>query len=85
MRMKIYIANLLYEVTEADLTQLFDRFDPVDIWLARDDRGRSKGYAMIHVRDDLAGRAAIAELNNQNFRGRRLQVCPARKRFDETR
>lgn len=75
---KLYVGNLSFTTTEAELTELFRQVGQVDTVRIITDRdtGRSKGFAFIEMED--GGDKAIAEMNGKDFNGRALTVNEAR-------
>jgi len=78
--MKIYVGNLSYDVTEADLEQLFSPHGTVQSCTIITDRdsGRSKGFGFVEMGSDQEARTAIAELNGKELGGRTINVNEAR-------
>ena len=79
--MELYVGNLPYSATEADLRQLFEQCGPVLSAKVVADRetGRSKGFGFVQM-DDEAAKAAVQKLNGQDLGGRALRVNEARGR-----
>ena len=82
--MNIYVGNLSFDLTEDELRQAFGSYGQVDSVKIIMDRysGRSKGFAFIEMANDDEGRAAIAEMNGKELKGRPLKVDEARPRND---
>jgi RNA recognition motif-containing protein len=80
MAKKIYVGNLPFQVTEADLTDLFSQVGNVESAQIITDRqtGRSKGFGFVQMADDASFEKAIAEFNGKDFNGRKLTVNEAR-------
>jgi cold-inducible RNA-binding protein len=80
MAKKIYVGNLSYQTTEADLTSMFEQHGNVESARIITDRdtGRSKGFAFVEMTDDDAAEKAIAQLNGKEIGGRALTVNEAR-------
>jgi hypothetical protein len=80
--MRLYVGNLKFTVTSAQLQQLFEQYGPVTSAQVLNDRetGRSRGFGFVEMADDRAGQAAIEALDGQDFDGRRLTVNEARPR-----
>lgn len=79
--MRIYVGNLPYNSTEAELTQLFEEHGEVvsaSIVMDRE-TGRSRGFGFVEM-DDSGGNEAIEKLNGMQFDGRSLVVNEARPR-----
>jgi len=80
MAKKIYVGNLSYQTTEADLTNMFEQHGSVESARIITDRdtGRSKGFGFVEMSDDEAAKTAIAQLNGKEIGGRALTVNEAR-------
>ena len=79
--MKIYVGNLPWRMTSADLEDLFAKFGDVrsaDVVMDRE-TGRSRGFGFVEM-GDTGARAAIEELNDTEVHSRRLRVSQARER-----
>ena len=79
---KIYVGNLSFDAREEDLQELFAQHGEVESVAIITDRdtGRSRGFGFVEMRDDNAGREAIAALNGQEVGGRQLTVNEAKPR-----
>jgi len=80
MNKKLYVGNLLYEVSDDDLRELFAQAGSV---LAASvikfhDSGRSKGFAFVEMETEEAAQKAMDMFNGQDFKGRKLVVSEAR-------
>ena len=82
MAKKIYVGNLSYQTTEADLTSLFEQVGTVEsVQIITDrDSGRSKGFAFVQMSDHEAAEKAIAQFNGKEVNGRALKVNEAKPR-----
>jgi RNA recognition motif-containing protein len=81
---KLYVGNLTYEVTDAELAKMFEAHGAVrsaQVVMDRD-TGRSKGFGFVEMSNDNEAQAAIAALNGQHVNGRALTVNEARPRED---
>ena len=80
--MNIYVGNLSFEATEADLEQAFGEFgDVASVNIIKDrDTGRPRGFAFVEMRDSQSGKQAIDNLNEQQIAGRAVTVNEARPR-----
>jgi RNA recognition motif-containing protein len=78
--MNIYVGNLSYEVTEADLKQEFEAFGEVSsISIIKDNySGQSKGFGFVEMPKLQEGQAAITGLNGKQIKGRAVTVNGAR-------
>jgi RNA recognition motif-containing protein len=82
MPVRLFVGNLSYEATEAELRQHFGTIGPVSYCYLPTDRetGRPRGFAFVEFADDALAHEAISRLNNQPFRGRPLAVKEAQPR-----
>lgn len=78
----IYVGNLPFGTTEAELQELFAQHGEVSRASIVTDRetGRSRGFGFVEMSNDQQGQAAIAALNGKDFGGRALVVNVARPR-----
>jgi RNA recognition motif-containing protein len=79
---KIYVGNLPFSATEADLRGLFEEHgtvDSVNVIVDRD-TGRSKGFAFVEMDDEGNAANAMQALDGKEFDGRDLRVSEARER-----
>ena len=87
MGKKLYVGNLSYDTTSADLKQLFAPHGSVtsaDVIMDRD-AGRSKGFGFVEMSTDAEAQAAISALNGQEQNGRALTVNEAKPREERPR
>ena len=84
MGRKLYVGNIPYDTTEGDLEQLFGQAGAVDtVRVMRDAAtGRARGFAFVEMQSDSDAQAAITQLNEQPFGGRKLTVNEARPQGD---
>jgi RNA recognition motif-containing protein len=77
---KIYVGNLSYNATEAELADIFGEYGEVlsARILTDRDSGRSKGFGFVEMAQDQESEAAIQALNGADFKGRGLIVNEAR-------
>ena len=82
MGKKLYVGNLSYNVSSADLEQMFGAHGTVTSAQVIEDRetGRSKGFGFVEMNSDAEAQAAITALNGQEHDGRALTVNEARPR-----
>ena len=72
--MEIYVGNLPYAASAADVAALFEPFGAPDVHVMTDRAtGRSRGFAFVTM-PDAAARAAIAALHGRTLDGRTLRV-----------
>ncbi|MCA9120679.1 MAG: RNA-binding protein [Planctomycetaceae bacterium] len=84
--MNIYVGNLSFEATEADIEQAFGEYGEVQTVNIVKDRetGRSRGFGFVEMRDAQAAKQAIDGVNMREIAGRAVTVNEARPR-DERR
>lgn len=80
--MNIFVAGLNYNISEAELGDLFAEYGEIASVKIVFDRetGRSKGYGFVEMPDDAAGNSAIEALNGAEIEGRAIAVSVARPR-----
>ncbi len=78
----LYVGNLPYTTTNAELEALFTPFGKVDRVQVVFDResGRSRGFGFVEMPDQLEADAAIERLNGSDMGGRALAVNIAKPR-----
>ena len=82
MEVKVYVGNLSYTTTEADLRTLFAKAGQVaSVALIKDrDTGNSKGFAFVEMNTQAEAEKAISMLNGFNLEDRELKVNLAKPR-----
>ncbi|MBE9247949.1 RNA-binding protein [Dolichospermum sp. LEGE 00240] len=85
--MTIYVGNLSYRATEADLRTVFADYGEVKRVVLPTDRetGRVRGFAFVDMIEDSQEDAAITELDGAEWMGRKLRVNKAKPREDNRR
>lgn len=85
MFMNIYVANLPYSLSDAELREAFEQHGSVDSATIIKDRdsGRSRGFGFVEMPDDAEAQTAIEELNGYPLGGRELTVNKARPRREK--
>ena len=80
--MNIYVGNLSYRMTEAELRELFVAFGEIKRAVIVKDREtkRSKGFGFVEMDDDVAAQKAIDATNEKEVGGRTLRVNEAKPR-----
>lgn len=84
MGKKLYVGNLSYGVTNANLEEMFATFGGVrsaQVIMDRD-TGRSKGFGFVEMENDNSANDAIQGLHEKEFEGRPLTVNEAKPRED---
>jgi cold-inducible RNA-binding protein len=82
MPVRLFVGNLSYDATEAELREHFGTVGPVTYCYLPTDRetGRMRGFAFVEYGDDNHAQQAISRLNNQLFKSRPLAVKEAQPR-----
>ena len=82
MGKRIYVGNLPWATTTADLESMFGEHGAVTTAEVIMDRatGRSRGFGFVQMSDDTEADSAINSLNGQEINGRPLVVNEARER-----
>ncbi|MGF1515417.1 MAG: RNA recognition motif domain-containing protein [Elainellaceae cyanobacterium] len=80
--MSIYVGNLSYDVTEADLKTVFEEYGSVKRVQLPTDRetGRMRGFGFVEMSEDAEEQAAIEALDGAEWMGRDLKVNKAKPR-----
>lgn len=80
--MKLYVGNLSFSTTEAQLRETFEAFGQVaSASLVMDrDTGRPRGFGFVEFPNDDEARAAIEGLHGKAIDGRNITVNEARPR-----
>jgi RNA recognition motif-containing protein len=76
---KLYVGNLSFDSTEADLKDLFGRHGTVDSVAVITDRetGRPRGFGFVEMSEASAAQDAIRALDGTEFGGRNIKVNEA--------
>jgi len=82
MGKKIFVGNLSFDTTSADLETLFSEMGTCESATVVTDRdtGRSRGFGFVEMSSASEAERAIAELNGHELQGRKLNVSEARER-----
>ncbi len=82
MGKKLYVGNLGYDISTADLEQLLHQHGTVQSAQVITDKmtGRSKGFGFVEMSSDEEAQAAIEALNGKDYAGRTLTVSEAKPR-----
>ena len=85
--MNIYVGNLSWEVTQEDLQEAFQAHGQVaNVNIITDKyTGKSRGFGFVEMPNDDEARAAISALNDQELKGRNLNVNEARPKTEGRR
>ena len=79
---KLYVGNLSFSNTEAELKELFGRHGSVESVKVIMDRetGRPRGFAFVEMAEGSAAQDAIRALDGTDFGGRTIKVNEAQDR-----
>ena len=82
MASKLYVGNLAYSVTNADLEALFSQAGAVESVAVITDKfsGQSKGFGFVEMADAADAARAIEQFNETELKGRNIKVNEARPR-----
>lgn len=80
MSCKLYVGNLSFETSEAELRALFEQAGVVEsINIIRDrDTGRVRGFGFVEMANETDAQNAISQFNEHSFGGRSLTVNVAK-------
>ena len=80
--MNIYVGNLSYNVSEADLKTAFSQFGEVATVSVVTDKfsGQSKGFGFVEMPNNSEADAAIKAMNETDLKGRNIKVNQAKPR-----
>ncbi len=84
MPVRLFIGNLPYSATEADLRAHFSAIaEPTHVVMPVDrETGRPRGFAFVEFGERSVAEQVIQKFNSQPFQGRNLAVSEARARED---
>ncbi|MGM0577644.1 MAG: RNA recognition motif domain-containing protein [Myxococcota bacterium] len=87
MAARLFVGNLSYEATEADLRTLFSEIGPVTMVHLPLDResGRPRGFGFVEFAEPSLGAQAIERFDQKPFKGRPLAVNEATPRGEAGR
>lgn len=76
MNNKLFVGNLSFKVSEAELSEIFSQYGTVTSCSIPTDRdtGRKRGFAFIEMESAEEAEKAIVALNGRDFAGRPLSV-----------
>lgn len=83
----LFVGNMSFQTTEADLTAVFQPFGQIGrIHIVTDrETGRARGFAFVEMPNDAEAAKAIAALDGKELGGRNLKVNEARPKTDRPR
>ena len=72
---KLYVGNISFSCTEADIFETFAEIGEVgDVSLVRDEIGRNRGFGFVTMRSKEDGDKAMAKLDGFDLHGRNIAV-----------
>ena len=82
MGKKIFVGNLSFDTTSADLESLFSQMGTCESASVITDRetGRSRGFGFVEMSSASEAGKAISELNGREIGGRQINVSEAKER-----
>jgi RNA recognition motif-containing protein len=85
--MNIYVGNLSFNVSEADIKEAFAAFGAVQTTSIIKDKfsGESRGFGFVEMPNKDEAEKAIAGLNGKDLKGRALKVNEAKPRTEGPR
>jgi cold-inducible RNA-binding protein len=80
MNSKLYVGNMSFKTTEAELRDAFGQFGTVtDVYIASDRMtGRPRGFAFVTFATDTESKLAAEKMNGTDLDGRALTVNEAK-------
>jgi RNA recognition motif-containing protein len=84
--MNIYVSNLSFNTSDAELSELFSTFGEVSSAKVITDRetGRSRGFGFVEMPSEDEGKDAMLGLNNKEVEGRAMSVSVAKEREERS-
>jgi RNA recognition motif-containing protein len=85
--MNIFVGNLNFQTTEAQLQDLFSSYGEVSSVKIVTDKfsGRSRGFGFIEMPNQTHGEKAVSELHESTFNSRSMVVNEAKPRENNSR
>src|SRR5436190_9449621 len=82
MGKKIFVGNLSFDTTSAELESLFSEVGQCESAAVITDRatGRSRGFGFVEMSSSAEAQQAITTLNGRDLQGRTLNVSEAKER-----
>jgi cold-inducible RNA-binding protein len=87
MSNKMYVGNIPFSATEADLRTLFSEFgQPTEVMLLMDrETGRPRGFGFVTMDSRDAMERTIQGIDGRDFQGRKIHVNEAKEREERPR
>jgi cold-inducible RNA-binding protein len=82
MNTKLFVGNLSFKTTEAELEEAFSKSGKVvSVAIPTDrDTGRKRGFGFVEMQTEQEATSAVTEFNGKMFDGRQIVVNPSRPR-----
>lgn len=83
--MKLYVGNLSYDTSEADLRNAFEGYGKVTSANLVTDKytGKSRGFGFVEMESKDEANEAMSKLNDTELNGRNLNINEAKPRTDK--
>jgi RNA recognition motif-containing protein len=80
--MKLFVAGLPYDLDDAELEEIFEKFGPIKSAKVSMDRetGKSRGFGFVEMENEADAKDAIEHLNDISLGKKPLVVKPADER-----
>ncbi|MER3499658.1 MAG: RNA-binding protein [Chitinophagaceae bacterium] len=80
--MKLFVAGLPYDLDDAELEEIFEKFGPIKSAKVAMDResGKSRGFGFVEMENEADAKDAIEHLNDISLGKKPLVVKPADER-----
>lgn len=84
MQNKLFVGNLSWDATDADLEALFAQYGQVQSARVVTDKltGKSRGFGFVEMGSDEEAQAAISALDGKDWMGRPIAVNVARPKAE---
>ncbi|CEP23444.1 PAB1 [Cyberlindnera jadinii] len=79
----VYVKNIDLEATAEEVEELFKPFGAITSFVLQSDaEGKSKGFGFVNFAEHESATKAIEELNDTEFKGKKLYVGRAQKKYE---
>ncbi|SCV04279.1 LAMI_0H14840g1_1 [Lachancea mirantina] len=79
----VYVKNIDPEATQEEFEDLFTKYGKItSAVMERDAEGKPRGFGFINFEDHNSAAKAVEELNDQDFKGQKLYVGRAQKKYE---
>ena len=82
MGRRLYVGNLAFQVTDADLQELFSQAGTCDSAAVITDKfsGQSRGFGFVEMSSESEAQRAVQQFDGHELKGRAIKVNEARER-----